>query len=129
MRLTAITLFQFSSVVSSNDTEPKPTSGIPALQNITSSRPKVSTAVATAAIMSSSTVTSARAATASPPAPLISSATDFTWVSTTSVATTLAPSDANNRALSRPSPCPAPVITTTLSRSRIAPPARRVRTM
>ena len=59
-RLTATTLLKFSSDVSSNGIWPNPISGIPALQYITSRRPKASTAVCTAAAMSSSLVTSAR---------------------------------------------------------------------
>src|SRR5262249_32905728 len=62
-----------------------------------------------------------------PPAVRISSTTLFTCVSTMSVATTLAPSAANRRLASRPRPCPAPVITTTLSSKRISYPLVKTR--
>src|SRR5271168_2396197 len=67
--------------------------------------------------MSASTRTSASIPVAVPPAASTSLATVCARPGTTSLVNTVAPSAENSSALSRPSPEPDPVITTTLSAS------------
>src|SRR6478736_7105899 len=102
---------------------------MPALLNIMSSRPKRSTAAATAASVSARRVTSQRTKAAWPPLSLIRSAVACSrssskpfasGFSSTSATTTDAPSWAKSRAAARPNPDAAPVITATLSRSRMS---------
>ena len=118
-------LFQSSSVRSSNLPAPKPGSGMPALANITSMRPNESTAARTRRSMSASDRTSASMPTACPPAASTSLATVWARPVTMSLVTTSAPSSANSRAHSLPSPDPDPVMAMTLSFSRMCPPELR----
>src|SRR3954447_3679030 len=110
VRLTSCTRRQASSSVSRIESS----SGgeMPALLNSTSRPPKRSIAAAYIARTSSALVTSAR--TNSPP---ISSACAVPPASSRSATTTCAPSAANRRALARPIPLAAPVMTVTFPSS------------
>ena len=81
--------------------------GMPTLLNMTSSRPKCSAAAATVAATSSSRDTSARTATAVPPAPSMSRTVSLARSSSRSAHTTRAPSSAKRRDEARPTPEPA----------------------
>ena len=110
VRLTSCTRRQASSPVvrieSSSGGE------MPALLKQTSRPPKRSTAVAYIAWTSAASVTSARTYS-----PSISSASAVPPASSRSATTTCAPSAANRRALARPMPLAAPVMTATLPSS------------
>src|SRR4051794_37490729 len=120
VRLTSCTRRQASSSVSRIESS----SGgeMPALLNSTSSPPNRSIAAAYIAWTSSGSVTSAR--TNSPPT---SSACALPPASSRSATTTCAPSAANRRALARPMPLAAPVMTATLPSSLPAMPCLSVR--
>src|ERR1700730_12327369 len=105
-----------SEVWSSNDI-PGLAPVTPALLNITSRRPNRLTTVSTAAATSSSTVTSHRRPTATPPAVFTRRTVSAAQSSRTSAQMIFAPSEANRSADARPTPEPAPVITTERSMS------------
>ena len=93
--------------------------GTPALARKMSSPPHVATAFSTTIWLSAAFVTSARTASARPPAFSICSTTPLALVSFRSATTTRAPSRAIASAVAAPIPEPAPVITATLPSSLI----------
>ena len=106
---------------------------IPALLTTTWRSPKVETAWSTSALAPAKELTLSVLATAWPPAAVISSTTD--WAAETSapepstapprsLTTTLAPSEANRSACSRPMPRPAPVMIATLPCNMVQPSSR-----
>src|SRR5215211_6032056 len=90
---------------------------MPTLLYITSSRPKRSTAAATSASTSRSSVASQWTNSASPPALSTRATVSFPQSSRRSATATRAPWRANSSAAARPTPEPEPVITATRSRN------------
>ena len=111
VRLVAITLSHNSSVTSPAGTS---MSKMPALLTRMSSRPYVDTVVSTMRETSCSRATSAVTASACPRALRMVSAVFPAEIPSMSATTTAAPSLANRRAISRPMPDPAPVMSATL---------------
>ena len=129
--------FRCTAITSSNSCSLMETSmrsrRIPALLTTTWRSPNVETAWSTIALAPSNELTLSVLATAWPPAAVISSTTDWaaemsapepSTAPPRSLTTTLAPSEANRRACSRPMPRPAPVITATLSCNMVQPSSR-----
>ncbi len=85
----------------------------PTLLITMSTRPKVDSAVSASAATSSSLDTSQRALVARPPDASISAATAAARCSSRSLTTTALPRRASERAVARPMPLPAPVMTLT----------------
>src|SRR3990172_689426 len=111
VRLPSMVFCQSSSVQSAARVRERM---IPALFTRTSSWPKVSIAARIRRWMSAPCVTSAGTASARPPAESISLATASIGPGRRPLATTLAPSRANMRAMARPRPVPPPVTIATL---------------
>src|SRR5580765_2115933 len=96
-------------------------SAIAALLTSTATGPSRASASPTMELTSRAWLTSARIATASPPALAISVVTAPAVSASQSTTATFAPSPANRCAMTRPMPEPAPVTMTTLSLNRIRP--------
>src|SRR3990172_895236 len=117
VRLPSMVFCQSSSVQSAARVRERM---IPALFTRTSSWPKVSIAARIRRWMSAPCVTSAGTASARPPAESISLATASIGPGRRPLATTLAPSRANMRAMARPRPVPPPVTIATLFFNRMS---------
>src|SRR5262245_39218246 len=114
-----LTAMMRSKIASSTSSTSSGDWGIPALAKKMSRVPQAATARSTIIWLSAARVTSARTASARPPAFSICSAVDFVPASFRSTTATRAPSRAMASAEAAPIPEPAPVITATLPSSLI----------